>query len=107
MGGLGSGHVTCGPMGGLQKNCTQWHKQTNKQTDGHGDSMTESAQWANSVKTKSQTKNSKLKTQNRGPKSQNSKLKFRTQNSKKQSQYKKQKTIKKNTLNTQIIENKT
>ena len=25
--------------------------QTNKQTDGHGDSMTESAQWADSVKT--------------------------------------------------------
>ena len=24
-------------------------KQTDKQTDGHGDSMTESAQWANSV----------------------------------------------------------
>ena len=25
-------------------------KQTNKHTDGHGDSMTELAQWANSVK---------------------------------------------------------
>ena len=28
------------------------HRQTDKQTDGHGDSMTESAQWANSVKIK-------------------------------------------------------
>ena len=27
------------------------HKQTDKQTDGHGDSMTESARRANSVKT--------------------------------------------------------
>ena len=50
---LGSGHVTCGPMGGLKKNCTRWHRQTDIQTDGHGDSMTESAQcqWADSVKT--------------------------------------------------------
>ena len=27
-----------------------WRKQTDQQTDGHGDSMTESAQRANSVK---------------------------------------------------------
>ena len=58
MRGLGSGHVTCGPMRGLEKNCMgrgqthrQTHRQTNKQTDGHRDSMTESAQWADSVKT--------------------------------------------------------
>ena len=56
MRGLGSGHVTCGPMRGLEKNCTRWHRHTDthtdKHTDGHGDSMTESAQWADSVKTK-------------------------------------------------------
>ena len=28
----------------------QTDRQTNRQTDGHGDSMTESAQWADSVK---------------------------------------------------------
>ena len=39
-------HVISGPMRGLEKNCTQWCKQM----DGHGDSMTESAQWANLVK---------------------------------------------------------
>ena len=54
MRGLGSGHVTCGPMRGLEKNCTRWHgqtdRQTNRQTGGYGDSMTESAQWADSVK---------------------------------------------------------
>ena len=52
MRGLGSGHVTCGPMRGLKK-CIgrgQTHKQTNRQTHGHRDSMTESAQWADSVK---------------------------------------------------------
>ena len=38
-------------MGGLEKNFTlDTNKQTNKHTDGHGDSMTESAQWADSVK---------------------------------------------------------
>ena len=29
---------------------SQRHRQTHKQTDKHGDSMTESAQWADSVK---------------------------------------------------------
>ena len=56
MRGLGSGHVTCGPMRGLKKNCMgrgQTHRQTNRQTNGHRDSMTESAQWVDSVKTHS------------------------------------------------------
>ena len=47
MRGLGSGHVTCGPMRGLEKNAPDG---TDILTDGHGDSMTESAQWADSVK---------------------------------------------------------
>ena len=54
MRGLGPGHVISGQMRGLEKNCTLWHgqtdKQTDKQTDGHGDSTTELAQWADSVK---------------------------------------------------------
>ena len=55
MRGLGSGHVTCGPMRGLEKNCMgrgQTDTQTDRQTNGHCDSMTESAQcqWAHSVK---------------------------------------------------------
>ena len=36
-------------MRGLEKNCTRWRKQTSPQTDistdGHGDSMTNLAQW--------------------------------------------------------------
>ena len=32
----------------------RWHGHTDRQTDGHPDSMTESAQWANSVKTPTQ-----------------------------------------------------
>ena len=32
-------------MRGLEKNCTRWRKQTDRHTDGHGDSMTNSAQW--------------------------------------------------------------
>ena len=36
-------------MRGLEKNCTRWRRQTDTQTepqtDGHGDSMTNSAQW--------------------------------------------------------------
>ena len=58
MRGLGTDNMISGPMRGLGKNCTRWHKQknrqTNKQTDGHGNSMTELAQCsgANSVKTK-------------------------------------------------------
>ena len=43
-------HVTSGPMRGLGKMHPM--AQTNKQTSGHGDSMTELAQWADSVKTK-------------------------------------------------------
>ena len=53
MRGLGSGHVTCGPMRGLKKNCMgrgQTHRQTNRQTNGHRNSVIESAQWADSVK---------------------------------------------------------
>ena len=53
MRGLGSGHVTCGPMRGLGKNCLgrgQTDRQTNRRTNGHCDSMTEPAQWADSVK---------------------------------------------------------
>ena len=49
MRGLGSGHVTCGPMRGLEINFTG-RGHTYGQTDGHRDSMTESAQWADSVK---------------------------------------------------------
>ena len=43
-------HVTSGPLRGL-KHCTQWRNQTDRLPDGHGDSMTESAQWGHSVKT--------------------------------------------------------
>ena len=53
MRGLGSGHVICGPMRGLEKNCMgrgQTHRQTDRQTNGHRDSMTESSQWVDSVK---------------------------------------------------------
>ena len=32
-------------MRGLEKNCTRWRKQTDRHTDGHGDSMTNSTQW--------------------------------------------------------------
>ena len=50
MRGLGSGHVTCGPMRGMEINFTgRGH------SHGHCDSMTESAQWAVSVKTNKQT----------------------------------------------------
>ena len=37
-------------MRGLEKNCTRWHRQTDKHTDGHGDSMTNSAKRAELVK---------------------------------------------------------
>ena len=50
MRGLVTDHVISGPMRGLTKNCIRWRKQTDKQTDRHGDSMTESAQWADSMK---------------------------------------------------------
>ena len=32
-------------MRGLEKKCTRWRKQTDTPTHGHGDSMTNSAQW--------------------------------------------------------------
>ena len=56
MRGPGSGCVTCGPIRGLEKKLhgkgtdRQTNRQTDKQTNGHGNSMTESAQWADSVK---------------------------------------------------------
>ena len=37
-------------MSSSQGTDTNTHRQTDRQTDGHRDSMTESAQWANSVK---------------------------------------------------------
>ena len=41
-------------MRGLEKNCTRWHiqtdRQTNTHTDGHGDSKTNSAKRAELVK---------------------------------------------------------
>ena len=51
MRGLGSGHVTCGPMRGLEINFTEGtDKQTDKHRHGHRDSMTDLAQRAKSVK---------------------------------------------------------
>ena len=35
----------------LEEAVLNYHMQTHRQTDGHGDSMTESAHWANSLKT--------------------------------------------------------
>ena len=53
MRGLGSGHVTNTPMRGMEINFTgRGHIQTYILTDGHHDSMTESAQWVDSEKTK-------------------------------------------------------
>ena len=49
MRGLGSGHVTCGQMRGLEINFTG-RGHTYVHTYGHRDSMTESAQWADSLK---------------------------------------------------------
>ena len=40
----GTDHVILGPMRGLEKNFTRWHGQTHRHTEGHGDSMTNSAQ---------------------------------------------------------------
>ena len=40
----GTDHGMSGPIRGLKK-CTQWQRQMNTQTEGHGDSMTKSAQW--------------------------------------------------------------
>ena len=42
MRGLGTDPVISGPMRGLKKTASDG---ANRQTDGHGDSMTESAQW--------------------------------------------------------------
>ena len=45
MRGLGSGHVTCGPMRGIKGNFTgrgQTDKRTDKRTDGHRDSLADS-----------------------------------------------------------------
>ena len=54
MRGLGSGHVTCGEDLSNARRCLlhrgQTYRQTYIQTDGHHNSMTESAKWANSVK---------------------------------------------------------
>ena len=42
----GTVHVMPGPMRGLKKTASYGaDKQTQRQTDGHGNSMTESAQW--------------------------------------------------------------
>ena len=41
MRGKETDHVISGPMRGLTKNCIWWGKQSNRQTDGHGDSMTD------------------------------------------------------------------
>ena len=40
----GPDHVTSGPMRGLEKKLHSM-AQNHRQTDGHGDSVTESAQW--------------------------------------------------------------
>ena len=40
----GSDPVIWGPLRGLEKNRTRWRKQKNSQPDGHGDSLTNSAQ---------------------------------------------------------------
>ena len=52
MRGLGSGHVTCGSMRGLEKRLhgEGTDRQTDQHTNRHRDSMTESAQRADSVK---------------------------------------------------------
>ena len=54
MRGLGSGHVTCGEDLSNARRCLlhrgHTNPQTNKHADGHRDSMTELAQWADSVK---------------------------------------------------------
>ena len=55
MRGLGSGHVTCGPMRGVEINFTgrgQTIIHIHRQTHGHCDPMTDPAQRAKSVKTK-------------------------------------------------------
>ena len=37
----GTDHVISGPMRGLDKKCIRWRRQTNRQTYGHHNSMTE------------------------------------------------------------------
>ena len=44
MKGLGTDHVISGPMRGIEE------EKTDRQTDGHCNSKTESVQWADSVK---------------------------------------------------------
>ena len=42
----GTDHVILRPMRGLYKNCTRWlNRQTDRHTEGHGDLLTNSAQW--------------------------------------------------------------
>ena len=53
MRGVGSGHMTCGPMRGLEINYAG-RGRSYIPADGHRDSMTESVQWADSVKIASQ-----------------------------------------------------
>ena len=50
MRGQETDHVISGPMRGLEKNCIQWRRQTDKLTSGHCNSTTDSAQRAESVK---------------------------------------------------------
>ena len=50
MKGLGSGHVTCREDLSNPRRCLLHRGHTDRQTDGYRDSMTESAQWADSVK---------------------------------------------------------
>ena len=46
MRGLETDHVISGPMRGFEKTVSDdANRQTNRQTDGHGNSMTESTQW--------------------------------------------------------------
>ena len=51
MRGLGTNHEISGPITGLEEKKLHPMAQTDKHTDGHGNSMTESANWADSVKT--------------------------------------------------------
>ena len=50
MRGLGSGHVTCGEDLSNERRCLLHRGHAETPADGYCDSMTESAQWADSVK---------------------------------------------------------
>ena len=50
MRGQETDHVISGPMRVLEKNCIRCLKHTDRQTDGHRNSMTDPAQRAESVK---------------------------------------------------------